>query len=79
MSAPNAPQPADTPRDPGERLTEPSPVSSSPEGEWPFPAKAAHPDASPGPDVGEPAADDPEDGGLVDPRPETAGPEIIQR
>lgn len=79
MTPPTDPNPTKPPRDPGERVTEPGSVSSSPEGEWPFPAKTAGPpDASPGPGVREPKADDPEDAGLVDPRPETAGPEIVR-
>jgi hypothetical protein len=73
-----APKDRDSTNNPGGRLTDPRPVQPGPEGEWPFPSRTpGPPDASPGPDVREPQPDDPEDAGLVDPRPEAAGPDVV--
>jgi hypothetical protein len=67
---------------PGRRMTDPQAVEPGPEGEWPIPASTPKPGSSnvPGPAGPQPVPSDgtSEARGLVDPRPEAAGPEIVQ-
>ena len=67
---------------PGQRMTNPKAVEPGPEGEWPFPASTPRPESSnvPGPAGPQPMPSDgtSEERGLVDPRPEAAGPEILE-
>lgn len=82
--SPGSPPAEESPPGLDKGLTDPRAIHPGPEGEWPFPASTSGPDPSSDSERGaatkgpkEPAADASEEQGLVDPRSEGAGPDLL--